>query len=262
MGIVGFLDAHPTKKEKCYKKKVGSTMSKKANHVVTKPVKDNRALEDSPQAEPIPEPGKPQGEPKPSEDFRAKLIEKAQAAKQAAKVGLIPQEQADSLWAQAVEACKPTEESLALAKAAKEKKDNAELVLKAAQAAYKAGLLTEEVVKEKQAIAESAKAAYTEAAKSAKGFSLGAGSGGGGFRFKGQMSGLDAAFRILSESEKPLNPSAIAKAAIDQGLWAPDGQTPVATMSAALQADIKKGDKARFVKVGAGLYTIRKMNAE
>ena len=67
----------------------------------------------------------------PVEDFRAKLIEKAQAAKQAAKVGLIPQEQADSLWAQAVEACKPTEESLALAKAAKEKKDNAELVLKA-----------------------------------------------------------------------------------------------------------------------------------
>ena len=215
-------------------------MSKKANHVVTKTVKDNRALEDSPQAEPIipsPEPKKPQGESKPSEDFRAKLIEKAQAAKQAAKVGLIPQEQADSLWAQAVEACKPTEESLALAKAAKEKKDNAELVLKAAQAAYKAGLLTEEVVKEKQAIAESAKTAYTEAAKSAKGFSLGAGSGGGGFRFKGQMSGLDAAFRILSESEKPLNPSAIAKAAIDQGLWAPDGQTPVAPMSAALQAD-------------------------
>jgi hypothetical protein len=147
-----------------------------------------------------------------------------------------------------------------MAKAAKEVKDEAEKMLKIAQAAFKAELLSEEVVKEKQAIAEAAKTAYTEAAKAAKGFSFG--EGGGGARFKGQMGGLDAAFRILAESEKPLNSSAIAKAAIEQGLWSPEGQTPASTMSAALQADIKKGDKARFVKVGPGHYTIRKVATE
>ena len=76
------------------------------------------------------------------------------------------------------------------------------------------------------------------------------------------MSGLDAAFKILSESDKPLNPSAIAKAAIEQELWSPEGLTPTATMSSALQADIKKGDKARFEKVGTGLFTIRKAATE
>ena len=33
-------------------------------------------------------------------------------------------------------------------------------------------------------------------------------------------------------------------------------------MSALLQNEIKKGDKARFVKVAAGLYTIRKTTTE
>jgi len=125
---------------------------------------------------------------KPEDDFRAELVAKTQAARQAAKVGLIPQEQADAIWKEAEEACKPTEESLALVKIAKEMKDGAEKVLKAAIAAHKVGLVAEDVVKEKQGIADAAKAAYTDATKAAKGFSLGA---GGGLRFKGQMSGLD-----------------------------------------------------------------------
>jgi hypothetical protein len=53
------------------------------------------------------------------------------------------------------------------------------------------------------------------------------------------------------------NPSAILKAAVEQGLWMPEGATPVATLSGALQTDVKKGDKARFVKVGKGLYAVR-----
>ena len=210
----------------------------------------------------------PASEAKPADDFRTELVKKAQAAKNAAAVGLIPQEQADALWAQAVEACKPSPEAIALAKSAKEKKDDAEKVLKAAQSAHKVGLVTEAVVKEKQGIADEAKAAYTEAAKAAKGtlisaiVATSAITSGGGLRFKGQMSGLDAAFKILSESDKPLNPGAITKAALEQELWSPEGQTPAATMSAALQADIKKGDKARFAKVGAGLFTIRKVAAQ
>jgi hypothetical protein len=242
-------------------------MAKKANNAAPKTAKINPEMEaanpelEALEAEPtitsetpkaLPSPA--QSEPAPEKDYRSELVAKAQAAKQAAKVGLIPQAQADALWQEAVEACKPSEESLALAKAAKEAKDEAEKMLKIAQAAFKAELITEEVVNEKQAIADTAKTAYTEAAKAAKGFSFGE---GGGARFKGQMGGLDAAFRILSESEKPLNSSAIAKAAIEQGLWSPEGQTPASTMSAALQADVKKGEKARFIKVAAGLYTVR-----
>ena len=210
-------------------------MAKKANNAAPKSAKINPEMDahewdvepiaevDAPQAIPSPE---AQVAVKPEDDFRAELVAKAQAARQAAKVGLIPQEQADALWKEAEEACKPTEESLELAKAVKEQKDEAEKALKAAEAAFKYGLVTEEVVKEKELIAFATKAAYTEAAKAAKGFSLGA--GGGGLRFKGQMSGLDAAFRILSESDKPLNPGTIAKAAIEQGLWSPEGQTPAA----------------------------------
>jgi hypothetical protein len=187
-------------------------------------------------------------------DDREKLVAKAKAAKQAAMVGLISQEEADALWAKAIEACKPTEESLATVKAAKEMKDKAEKVLKAAQAAFAVGLLNEEAVQDAKAKADIAKANYDDATKAAKGFSFG---NGGGPRYKGQMSGLDAAYKILSESEKPLNAGAITKAAMEQGLWTPDGLTPAATLSGALQADVKKGDKARFVKAGAGLYTIR-----
>ena len=245
-------------------------MAKKANNAAPKTVKINPELDapelDAPQAETIPALEAPEtietpkAEPAPEKDFRAELVAKAQAARQAAKVGLIPQATADALWKEAEEACKPSEESLELAKAVKEQKDEAEKALKAAEAAFKYGLVTEEVVKEKELIAFAAKAAYSEAAKAAKGFSLGAGNGG--LRFKGQMSGLDAALRILAESEKPMNASAITKLAMENGLWAPEGQTPASTMSALLQNELKKEDKARIVKVSAGHFTIRKTTAE
>jgi hypothetical protein len=80
-------------------------------------------------------------------------------------------------------------------------------------------------------------------------------------RHKGQMSGLAAAYVILSESEQPLNVPTIAKTAIERGLWAPEGKTPVSTLSAALQTDAKKGEKARFVNEGGGLYSIRRADA-
>ena len=189
-------------------------------------------------------------------DEREVLIKRAHAAKQAASVGLMTQEEADEHWAKAVAACKPSEESLTLTKAAKESMDKAAKVAKAAQTAFAAGLIDEETLTETVAKADAAKAAYTAASKTAKGFSMNG--SGGGPRYKGQMSGFDAAILILSESEKPLNPSAIAKAAIERGLWAPDGLTPAASLSATLQADIKKGDKARFIKTGPGHYTVRK----
>ncbi|MCL2305931.1 MAG: winged helix-turn-helix domain-containing protein, partial [Planctomycetaceae bacterium] len=189
-----------------------------------------------------------------TQEDREKLVAKARAAKQAALVGLIPQEEADALWAEAEAACKPTEESLAKAKAAKDELAQAEKVLKAAQAAFAVGLIDEDAVATAKEKADAAKAIYTEAAKAAKGFSMG---GGGGPRYKGQMSGLDAAFAILAESGIPMNAAAITKAAMERGLWTPDGATPASTLSGALQTDVKKGEKARFVKVSAGLYAVR-----
>ena len=82
--------------------------------------------------------------------------------------------------------------------------------------------------------------------------------GGTGGRFKGQMSGLDAAFRVLSESDKPLNSKGITTAAIEAGYWAPEGLTPDMTLSAALQREVSiKGDASRFIKVDKGMYTVR-----
>jgi len=197
----------------------------------------------------------PPGEPGIPQDEREKLVAKAKAARQAAMVGLIPQEQADALWTEAEAACKPTEESLAKAKAAKEELVQAEKVLKAAQVAHAVNLIGEDAVAEAKEKADIAKAIYADAAKAAKGFSMG---GGGGPRYKGQMSGLDAAYAILSESVIPMNAAAITKAAMERGLWNPDGLTPAATLSGALQTDVKKGENVRFVKVGAGLYAVRK----
>ena len=224
---------------------------KKADHLTLESPKGDHLTLEAPKGDPLALEA-PKGDI--ATEDREKLIAKARAAKQAASVGLIPQAEADAFWAQAIEACKPTEEALAAVKAAKEEKEKAEKVLKAALGAFAVGLIDEEAVVGAKARAEAAKAAYDDAAKAAKGFSL---SGSGGPRYKGQMSGLDAAYKILSESDRPLNAGAIVKAAMEQGLWTPDGLTPAATLSGALQTDVKKGEKARFVKVGAGLYTIR-----
>jgi len=194
--------------------------------------------------------------PEAAQSEREALVAKAKAAKQAALVGLIPQAEADAYWAQAEAACKPSEEAVARAIEAKEEAAKAAKVLKAAQAAFDTGLVGADVLEGAKAKAEAAQAASSEAAKAARGFSLSA-SGGGGPRYKGQMSGLDAAYKVLSESDKPLNAITITKIAMEQGLWTPEGLTPAATLSGALQTDVKKGEKARFAKVGPGLYATR-----
>jgi len=103
---------------------------------------------------------------------RNALIAKAKAAKQAALVGLISHEEADEHWARAEAACKPSEESIDAAKAAKEEMDKAAKIAKAAQAAFAAGLIGEDVVSDVKAKAEAAHAAYTIAAKAARGFTF------------------------------------------------------------------------------------------
>ncbi len=184
------------------------------------------------------------------------LWKKAQAAKAAAEAGLFSHEKAAALWAEAEAASKPSPETLEKAEKAKAVQKAAEKKEKAAKAAFEAGLLEEAVCQAAQAEAEAARQAYKEAAQAAKGY--GPGSGG---RCKGAMSGVDAAVKVLLESKEALQVGTICNKAIEQGLWSPDGLTPSATLSAAIQNEIKKGEKSRIVKVKQGYFAARKPEA-
>ena len=76
---------------------------------------------------------------------------------------------------------------------------------------------------------------------------------------KSQMSGLDAAAKVLGESKTPLNCPAIIEAVFKAGYWTSNGKTPAATIHTAIITEIaKKGDKSRFEKVGRGLFSVKK----
>jgi len=76
---------------------------------------------------------------------------------------------------------------------------------------------------------------------------------------KSQMSGLDAAAKVLGESKTPLNCPAIIEAVFKAGYWTSNGKTPAATIHTAIVTEIaKKGDKSRFEKVGRGLFSVKK----
>jgi hypothetical protein len=73
----------------------------------------------------------------------------------------------------------------------------------------------------------------------------------------GQMSGLDAAAKVLTDAGEPMSAKAICDAAIEKGLWAPKGKTPAATLYSAMFMEIKKkGDEARFTKVDRGMFSL------
>jgi hypothetical protein len=182
------------------------------------------------------------------------LWKKAQAAKAAAEQGLLSHEKADELWKLAEEASKPSAEAVEAEKAAKEAKQKAERKERAAKDAFGEDLLEEAVYLEAKAEADTAREAYKKAAQAAKGF--GPGSGG---RCKGLMSGLDAAVKVLQESKEALQVGTICNKAIEQGLWNPEGQTPAATLSAAIQKEVNKGEASRIVRAGkAGYFTATK----
>ena len=76
---------------------------------------------------------------------------------------------------------------------------------------------------------------------------------------KSQMSGLDAAAKVLGEAGAPLNCPAIIAAVFKAGYWTSNGKTPAATIHTAIITEIaKKGDKSRFEKVGRGLFSVKK----
>ncbi len=70
---------------------------------------------------------------------------------------------------------------------------------------------------------------------------------------------LDIAAEMLAKSKKPMGCKEIVEHAIEKGLWKTKGQTPSATLYAAIIREIaKKGKDARFKKVDRGLFAAAK----
>jgi len=75
-----------------------------------------------------------------------------------------------------------------------------------------------------------------------------------------KMSALDAAAKLLSESKQPLRCREMIEQMAAKGYWkSPGGQTPAATLSAAIAHEITtKGQDARFKKTDRGLFAANK----
>jgi HB1/ASXL restriction endonuclease-like protein with HTH domain len=69
------------------------------------------------------------------------------------------------------------------------------------------------------------------------------------------LSGLDAAAKILADSDKPMTCGDVMARILELKLWASTGKTPAATLSAAIGREVKtKGKASRFKKLGRGLF--------
>ena len=75
---------------------------------------------------------------------------------------------------------------------------------------------------------------------------------------EGKMSALDAAAKVLGESQEPLNTKTMIERMAAKGYWSsPGGKTPHATLYSAILREINdKGKEARFEKVDRGLFRL------
>ena len=74
-------------------------------------------------------------------------------------------------------------------------------------------------------------------------------------RKDGTMSGLDAAAKILADAKEPMGCTDIVEKALASGMWKTKGETPAATIYAAVIREIAaKGKESRFRKAGRGLF--------
>jgi hypothetical protein len=72
------------------------------------------------------------------------------------------------------------------------------------------------------------------------------------------LSAIDAAVKVLGESKEPLSCPQMIQAMADRGYWSsPNGKTPAATLSSAIQREINtRGKEARFRKTDRGLFSL------
>jgi hypothetical protein len=75
----------------------------------------------------------------------------------------------------------------------------------------------------------------------------------------GKLSQLDAAVKVLAESETPMTTKAMIEAMAAKGYWtSPGGATPAQTLYSALIREIsQKGDASRFLKADKGLFGLK-----
>jgi hypothetical protein len=73
---------------------------------------------------------------------------------------------------------------------------------------------------------------------------------------KEKMSALDAAAKVLDEMRAPITSGELIEAMAKKGYWSsPNGQTPAATLYAAMTREIsKKGKTSRFAKAERGKF--------
>jgi hypothetical protein len=75
----------------------------------------------------------------------------------------------------------------------------------------------------------------------------------------GQMSGLDAAAKVLAEAGKPMSCKVMVEQMLAKGLWATTGATPSSTLYSALIREIaNRKDASRFKKTGPGEFALAK----
>lgn len=74
-----------------------------------------------------------------------------------------------------------------------------------------------------------------------------------------RLSVLDAAARVLTESDRPMNSKEITEVMLKKGYWTTKGKTPWATLYSAMLREIQnKGKEARFKKVSRGMFAINR----
>jgi HB1, ASXL, restriction endonuclease HTH domain len=73
-----------------------------------------------------------------------------------------------------------------------------------------------------------------------------------------KLSALDAAAKVLGETDQAMNCQELIAAMAAQGYWSsPKGRTPASTLYAALLRELKtKGEKARFIKTARGKFLL------
>ena len=75
-----------------------------------------------------------------------------------------------------------------------------------------------------------------------------------------RMSGLDAAAKVLEESDQPMTTKEMVEVAETKGYWkSPGGKTPWATIYSSIIREIaNKGDASRFVKTDRGKFAAKR----
>jgi hypothetical protein len=72
-----------------------------------------------------------------------------------------------------------------------------------------------------------------------------------------KLSCLDAAAKVLGESNEPMNTKEMIAAMAAKGYWtSPNGQTPSATLYSAILRELGKGTESRFKKIERGKFAL------